>query len=804
MPSDHKQWVASRYVLDAGSKTVHFAVGRYDRKRTLTLDPGLAYSTYLGGTHGGSGNGIAVDSNGNAYITGQALSADFPTTPGAYHTADGSVFVTKLSADGKSLAYSTYFGGKLTNGSYNDLGNQGYGIVVDSTGNAYVTGVASSTTFPTTPGAFQTTNLGAGNGQPNGFVTKLSADGKSLVYSTYLGGTGGPGTGIFGGKSFHGDYGMAVALDSNGEAYVTGSTYSIDFPTTPGTFQTTNKAGANGVNTFVTKLSADGKSLLYSTYLGGSGPSDNGRGISVDSTGNAYVAGDSRSSDFPITPGAFQTTNKGVAANQANVFVTKLSADGKSLVYSTYLGGTGTIYLSDTCKGFAVDTNGNAYIAGSTASTNFPITPGAYQTTNKAAALRGLNGFVTKLSADGKSLVYSTYLGGSAATGNVGDQCNALALDSDGNAYLAGSAISADFPTTPGSFHSAKITSSREGNGFVAKLSVDGKSLVYSTLLGGSTSNPGYVGDGCSAIATDGTGGAYVTGLTYYLNFPTTPGCYLAVNKAATYRSTMPFVTRLTLKPTPSRLDFNGDSHLDFLWVNARTTAVTGWQMNATTLLSGVTIAASVDSHWNVTAEADFNGDGHADLLWRNSATGDLSVWYMNGNTLIGSAYLARAVSLDWQLVSAADFDADGNADLLWRNIKSGDVVVWYMNGSTYRSFAYLAHGVSLQWQLLGSGYFTGSNNVDMLWSNIQTGDLAVWDMNNTQLVSAYYVAYQVAPVWQVAAIGDLDGNGVADIVWRNVQTGDVAAWLFSDPITYIGASIASAIPLEWQLAGPR
>jgi hypothetical protein len=222
----------------------------------------------------------------------------------------GDVFVTKLNATGTALVYSTYIGG-----SYRD---EGYAIAVDGSGNAYVTGYTKSTDYDVTPGAFQTTKEG---GQ-DVFVTKLNATGTALVYSTYIGGSGY-------------DYGYGIAVDGSGNAYVTGYTFSTDYDVTPGAFQTT-KGGYRDV--FVTKLNATGTALVYSTYIGGSG-GDEGYAIAVDGSGNAYVTGYTYSTDYDVTPGAFQTTNGG----GGDVFVTKLNATGTALVYSTYIGGSNTI-----------------------------------------------------------------------------------------------------------------------------------------------------------------------------------------------------------------------------------------------------------------------------------------------------------------------------------------------------------------------------------------------------------------------------------------------------------------------------
>ena len=273
-----RQPVSGQFVLE-GDGQVGFAVGAYDHTQPLVIDPVLSYSTYLGGTSLTACSGIAVDSAGDAYVTGTTYSTDFPTTAGAFQTSlggggNGDAFVTKLNPTGTALVYSTYLSGTNYDGCN--------GIAVDTAGNAYVTGDTTSTDFPTTTGAFQTTYRGGGDA----FVTKLNSTGTALVYSTFLGGT-------------NGDGGLGIAVDTAGNAYVTGDTTSTDFPTTTGAFQTTYRGGGDA---FVTKLNPTGTALVYSTYLGGTGD-DVGFGIAVDTAGNAYVTGDTRSTDFPTTTG---------------------------------------------------------------------------------------------------------------------------------------------------------------------------------------------------------------------------------------------------------------------------------------------------------------------------------------------------------------------------------------------------------------------------------------------------------------------------------------------------------------------
>jgi hypothetical protein len=492
--------VSGSYVLQ-GTHRVGFKVAAHDASRPLIIDPVLFFSTYLSGSGGDLGYAIAADSAGNAYVTGYTASTNFPTTPGAFQTSIGGgsdAFVTKLNPTGAApLVYSTYLGG--------GGGDIGYGIAVDSAGNAYATGFTNSTNFPTTPGAFQTSS--AGN---TAFVAKLNPAGSALVYSTYLGG-GGPCP-----APTCSDGGRGIAVDSLGNAYVTGNTYSTSFPTTPGAFQATSPGGNNA---FVTKLNPAGSApLLYSTYLGGSGD-DDGRGIAVDSQGNAYVTGITYSTDFPTTAGAFQTTYAG----GGDAYVTKLNPAGSAqLLYSTFLGGS----LTDFAQGIAVDSAGNAFVTGGTESTNFPTTAGAFRTTRAG----GFDAYVAKLNPAGSApLVYSTYLGGTSNDAGYG-----IAVDGVGNAYATGLTNSTDFPTTVGAVQGAAGGSS---DAFVTKLNPAGSApLIYSTYLGGTDVDFGQ------GIALDGLANAYVTGHTYSTNFPTTPGAF----QAASGGSPDAFVAKIT------------------------------------------------------------------------------------------------------------------------------------------------------------------------------------------------------------------------------------------------------------------
>jgi len=484
--------VESTYVLATGHE-VRLAITRYDRHLALVIDPVmLVYSSYLGGNGTDSAAGIAVDSTGSAYIVGTAGSTNFPIQSAFQSTLQEiyspEVFVTKFSPAGNTLIYSTYLGG---NG-----GDAGTAIAVDATGAAYVTGGTSSPDFPT-KSPFQSTLKASASSAGNAFVTKLSPAGSALIYSTYLGGSTDDGA-------------SGIAVDAAGSAYVTGSTLSSDFPT-----QSAFQPALNGLGTaFVTKFTPAGNALVFSTFLGGG--NDTGSGIAVDASGSAYVVGTTGSANFPLKS-PFQS----VLTGQSAAFVTKFSPAGNTLMYSTFLGGS----YADIGKGIAVDAAGSAYVTGIAYSNDFPTTKGAYQTTLPTTHYGiGASAFVTKFSPSGASLIYSTYLGGRTT-----ERGSAIAVDANGAAYVTGLTDSLDFPVL--SAYQSQLPA-LQGSAFVTAFSPAGNTLMYSTYLGGSGSGIANLGnsDQGYGIALDGSGSAYIAGVTYSTDFPTTPSAYQPVS----------------------------------------------------------------------------------------------------------------------------------------------------------------------------------------------------------------------------------------------------------------------------------
>ncbi|MGH9659135.1 MAG: SBBP repeat-containing protein, partial [Bryobacteraceae bacterium] len=385
------------------------------------------------------------DAQGNGYVAGTTLSLNFPVTPGALQTTTQDAFFTdafvvKVNPGGTAVLYSTYLAGN----QFDDV----YGLSVDGAGNAHVAGRTSSTNFPVTAGAFQAQNKSLFTLQ-DGFLSKIAPTGNSLVFSTYIGGP-------------RDDFANGVTLDPAGNVYITGDTLSDSFPTTPGAYQlvTNDRCCYDG---FVSKFSATG-SLVWSTMIGSAG-NDRAWSIGVDPAGNAYITGQTEG-DFPTTPGVVRRVRNG----GIDAFVTKFDPLGRRLLYSTFLGGSDT----DIGYGIAVDAQGNAHVTGTTTSASFPVVGGAQ------AAFGGVQDvFVTKVNPDGSAYVYSTFLGGDFA-----DEAFTLAVDGAGNAHIAGSTRSTNFPVSTDALQSTFALGGRDA--FVTKLNAAGSARIYSSYLGGA------------------------------------------------------------------------------------------------------------------------------------------------------------------------------------------------------------------------------------------------------------------------------------------------------------------------------
>jgi uncharacterized repeat protein (TIGR01451 family) len=538
--------VPARYSLAPGG-SVSFIINGHDSTLPLVIDPVLVYSTYLGGSSTNAALAMAVDSSGAVYLAGYTASTNFPTGNPVQNLNGGGndAFVAKLNPAGSALVYCTYLGGTGD--------DRAYGIAVDASGSAYVTGSTASKNFPV-HNALQAKLAGS----KNAFVVKLNASGNALVYGTYLGGSGS-------------DTGYGIALDSAGDAYVVGDTTSATFPVSG--LQTAFRGSQDA---FIAKVSADGSHLVYSTFLGGSN-TNHGAGIAVDSSGSAYVTGSTFSTDFP-TANAFQVSNAG----GQDAFIARLGVAGTSLIFSTYFGGNGgSVSYPEAGQGIALDAQGNAYVAGMTSSPNFPmIQP-------EQASLDGWeDAFVAKFTSAGVP-VYSTYLGGSGI-----DIANAIAVDGAGNAYVVGYTYSMDLPVV--NALQPSITGAGDVDAFVAILNGSGSALSYLSYLGGSGSNT------ATSVALDAAGGIYVAGWTLATSFPllhplqsTTGGNYNAF-----VLKMQQVVLRIACSHTGSFTQSQNGSYTVTVTNTATATPTNGTVTVTDTLSSGLTLVSMTGTGW--------------------------------------------------------------------------------------------------------------------------------------------------------------------------------------------------------------
>ena len=484
-----RRFVASGFDMDDDG-VVRIHVGDYDTAKALVIDPIVSYATYVGGSNYEQATAIAVDGAGNAYITGYTQSTDFPLV-NAYDRSlgrkgDVDVFVSKLNAAGTALVWSTYIGGASI--------DRAVGVAVDANGSVYVTGSTSGADFPTTVNAWQKGITGGG-----GFVAKLAPAGNALVYSAYLTGSN-P---------------SAIAVDSAGNAFVTGSA-TRSFVTTPGALQTTS-ASVSGSTAFLLKVNAAGTAPVFATFLGGSGGED-ATSLAVDNAGNAYVGGWTTSADFPVR-NAYQASKR----SAKDGFVAKIAGDGSLIIYATLLGGS----LDDAVNAIAVDRAGNAYIAGETYSSDFPVISG-FQMQKAGRLLIGSslgNAFVAKLGSSGRTLVYASFLGGEVCQTPCqsvfgvpqipGDAAYGIAVDSTGHAYVTGFASSWTFPLIDSPSWGKQ--QDNQNSAFAAKVAASGTSLLWSTFvrtgfdLGGTGTR--FPGGSATGVAIDATDAAFVTGV---------------------------------------------------------------------------------------------------------------------------------------------------------------------------------------------------------------------------------------------------------------------------------------------------
>jgi len=682
-----------------------FEVGEYDETRSLVLDPAIfVYCGYIGGIGEDRGNGIAVDASGSAYITGQTRSTQttFPVAVGPDLSHNGGAvdaFVAKVKPDGAGLVYCGYIGG--SNSDY------ALAIAVDGSGNAYVTGYTASAqanAFPVVVGPDLTYN----GGVEDAFVAKVNASGTALDYCGYIGG----------GAE---DRGHGIAVDASGNAYVIGQTRSSEsnsFPVVVGPDLTHNSIGF--YDAFVAKVNSTGSGLAYCGYIGGA-QNDYGRGIAVDSSGNAYVTGSAQSTEtsFPVAGGPDLTQN-----GLDDAFVAKVASTGAGLDYCGYIGGA----VADYGYGVAVDAGGNAYVGGTTSSPQgtFPETVGPDLTHNGSA-----DAFVAKVNNSGTALIYCGYVGGSDT-----DNAYGLAIDGSGNAYITGTTASTQtsFPAISG----PDFTQNGILDAFIAKINAGGTALMYSGFIGGADSDYGL------AVAVDINENAYVTGYVpaASTNFPVLVGPDLTPNgdnDVFVARFASPFVVSKHAVG-----DFDGDG-TDELAVDFGASGAYLWDNNTWTQLS----AFNTES---LTAAA-MDGDGVDEIIMDLGALG-LYLWDS------GSATQISGVNVD--VYAAGDVDADGYAEVVGDFGPSG---LWLYNGGAWTQLS----GVNADYLHIAD--LDGSGGEEIIGDFGPTG-MWIWNAGGWTQLSGVNADYMTS--------GNTAGTAGQDLVGDFSTTG---MWLYSNSL---------------------
>jgi hypothetical protein len=664
---------------------------------TAASTPVVSISSYLGGSGFDAVTAVAVDPAGNTYLTGWTESSDFPATGGSAFHGSVDAFVAKFSP-ANTLVYSVLIGG-----SGDDRAS---GIAVDSAGDAYITGTTNSVDFPTV-NPYQRWNAGGSDI----FVTKVGPTG-SLLYSTYLGGSGQ-------------DVAGGIAVDAQGEAVIVGSSSSSNFPT----FKAFQSHSGGGQDVVISKLNSTGTALLFSTYLGGAGD-DHGNAIALDGSGNVYITGDTYSPNFPT----IDATQSQIGGGQ-DAFITKLNSAGSQLLYSTFYGGSGgSAGAPESGSAIAVDAAGEAYVAGTTSSSNFPVVA-AYQATFGGGTT---DAFVVKLSASGGSAVYATYLGGYG-----GEYATAIAVDQAGDAYVAGETYSPNFPVV----NAVQSAEAGDYDGFFFELGPQGTTLIQSSYYGGSA------GDEVLGLALDSSGGLYLGGLTQSMNFP-------LVN---------------AYQP------FNGGEYGGF-WVKLK-----GQSSAAVKTKIGVYRAG----HWYIDENADFiNEGGPPDQTGNFGISTDIPIWgdWSGTGTIKMGVFRNGTFYLDWNGNGAwdgptvdrayafglpgdipviGDWNGDGRAKVgVYRNgywyLDANGNGVW--DGPSVDRYAWF--GMAGDIPVIGNWSGSGTINVGIFRNGTFYLD---WNGNGSWDGPTVDRAYAFGLPGDVPLVGDWNGDGRTKVgVFRN------------------------------------
>ena len=684
-----RRYVAAEFKLADGEARI--ALGDYDHGAPLTVDPVIAYSSYVGS----SGN--------DTYAIARANTTGIYFVTRQYDGGNYDVVASKLDPATNTLIYETHFGG----GGYTLPTAAVLGASGTADDDFYIAGYTDAPDFPLTP---------ATPGNTDAFVVGLGPGG-TIQHAALIGGSGA-------------DWAYAMAVDAGGAVYIAGSTNSPDLPVTTGL--PFNRGSVLGTcsppyctDGFVAKLSS---TLVpqYVRYLGGSGD-DILNSVAVDPSGQAVVAGWTTSNNLPPAP-AFGPQ---IAPTGTRAFAAKLGADGSSLLYCEYVGGS-----SAYASGVAVDPiTLDAFVGGVIANASlFPASTRPYG--------GGVDGFIVRLRSDGVP-TYGTYVGGSGD-----DFLHEMTIDEQGAVYVTGGTLSMDFPQVAPIAGLPPPTGGRDV--FVARLR--DAVLDFSTRINGNDSEE------AGTISANG-GTVYISGYTYSTDFPV-----VTPLRATRSGASDGFVTKITgLDDIRSEFvgDFNGDGRADVVWQH-KDGSVAIWLMAGDTLAGGGTIRAG-GTGWKVAFIGDFNGDGKADILWTHP-DGSAQIWLMNGTTQIGQATI-RGPGTGWRPIHVADFNFDGKADILWQH-RNGSTEMWTMNGML--GTPTLLRGPGTGWTARLVGDFNGDGRADILWRK-EDGSVTIWLMNGATLIAGGPLL-AAGNAWIPTHVGDFDGDGKADILMRHAN----------------------------------
>ena len=641
----------------------------------------LQWNTFLGGSVEDTGRGgIAVSSSGNVYVLGDSLGTW--GTPISSYSGSRDAFAAKLDGTG-ALQWNTFLGGS----GY----EFGYGIALDSDVNIYLAG-SSSVTWGSPVHSFA--------GTTDAFIAMLDESGV-LLWNTFLGGTGNA-------------YGHGIAVDSTKHVYVTGIC--------DGTWGSPVRPFWGGNDAFVAKLHGSGV-LLWNTFLGSSN-TDYGNNIALDMSGNVYVTGDSVATwGSPICP----------YAGGGDAFAAKINTSGV-LQWNTFLGGT----AYESGEGITVDTSGNAYVTGnSNATWGSPVLPYAGGSDVFVAKLSPFSPRKVDFNGDAKEdILWRHYGTGQNAVWFLGGYA------------AAGAALADSIPQGVADGITAVTMNQNRG------------SKVYRDIA----EVGGFLGKPVATMFFD-------------------PQEALAFN--AKHGSGDIYLIQAQMAAS------GGPQYL---------TPAAGPRKQTQNVLSLSYLPSVTDVNWMIVGTGDFNADGKIDILWRNNVTGQNAVWFMNGITNTGLAYLPTVADANWQIVGTGDFNVDGQTDILWRNNVTGQNAVWFMNGTTYVSLAYLLGASAMSWQIAGTGDFNGDEQTDILWRNSSTGENVVWFMNGITYGSYAYLPSVTDTNWRIMGTGDFNGDGKVDIIWRNSLNGQNVLW-YMNGITYAGYDFLPPVTdVQWRI----